>query len=51
MPLLMAPVGFELAEWPGRFRILTYSCLLLLTILLCQNMTFIYMGLEVDGPR
>ena len=51
MPLLMAPVGFELATWPPRYRAVAYGCLWLMLVVICQNMTFIYMGPELDGPR
>ena len=50
-PFLMAPIGIELARWPARHRYVAYGCLLLLLIVLAQNMTFIYMGPELDGPR
>jgi hypothetical protein len=51
MPLLMAPVGFELARWPVRYRMVVYACLWLVLVVTCQNMTFLYMGPELDGPR
>jgi hypothetical protein len=51
LPLLMAPVGLELARWPMRYRVVVYACLWLVLVATCQNMTFIYMGPELDGPR
>ena len=50
-PLLMAPIGFELASWPAKSRMIVYGCLWLLLVVICQNMTLIYMGPELDGPR
>jgi len=51
MPLLMALTGLELRHWPMRHRSVAYACLWVLLVALCQNMTFIYMGPELDGPR
>jgi hypothetical protein len=51
LPLLMAPIGCELAGWTPRRRAVVYACLWLITVMICQNMTFIYMGPELDGPR
>ena len=51
LPLLMAPVGAELARWPLWARLVVYTCLWLITATICQNMTFLYMGPELDGPR
>jgi hypothetical protein len=51
LPLLMAPIGFELSRWPLRARLTVYVCLWLVTVVICQNMTFLYMGPELDGPR
>lgn len=51
MPLLMAPIGFELATWPARARMVVFGCLWIILVVICQNMTFIYMGPELDGPR
>ena len=51
MPLLMAPIGFELSRWPLGARLTVYVCLWLITTVICQNMTFLYMGPELDGPR
>jgi hypothetical protein len=51
VPLLMAPIGFELARWPVRQRAAVYACLWILLVVICQNMVFIYMGPELDGPR
>ena len=45
------PIGFELAEWPMRYRAIVYACLWLIMVVICQNMVFIYMGPELDGPR
>jgi hypothetical protein len=50
-PLLMVPIGLELSRWPLRHQIAAYVCLLAMTILIAQNMTFIYMGPDLDGPR
>jgi hypothetical protein len=47
----MAPIGFELSRWPLRARLTVYVCLWLVTVVICQNMTFLYMGPELDGPR
>lgn len=51
MPLLIAPIGFELSRWPLGARLTVYACLWLITTVICQNMTFLYMGPELDGPR
>jgi hypothetical protein len=51
LPLLMAPVGLELAKWSPRRRMVVYACLWLITVVICQNMTFVYLGPEFDGPR
>jgi hypothetical protein len=51
MPLFMPAVGVELAMWTPRARLAAYACLLLITIVIAQNMIFIYMGPELDGPR
>lgn len=51
MPLLMGPIGFELSRWPPGARLTVYGCLWLITTVVCQNMTFLYMGPELDGPR
>lgn len=51
LPLLMAVIGFELSHWPVRARVTVYACLWLLLTIVCQNMTFLYMGPELDGPR
>jgi hypothetical protein len=51
MPLLMAPIGFELARWPAKQRMVVYACLFVVLVVICQNMTFIYMGPELDGLR
>ncbi len=51
LPLLAAPVGFELARWSARHRAVVYACLWLIVVVLCQNMIFIYLGPELDGPR
>jgi hypothetical protein len=51
MPLLMAPIGFELARWTIRQRMMVYACLWLILVVLCQNIAFVYMGPELDGPR
>lgn len=51
MPLLMAPIGYEVSRWPAGARLTAYGCLWLITTVICQNMTFLYMGPELDGPR
>jgi hypothetical protein len=51
LPLLMTPIGLELAGWTPRRRYILYACLWLLTVVICQNMTFVYMGAKLDGPR
>jgi hypothetical protein len=51
MPLLMIPVGIELAEWPARWRAVVYGCVLVLTLSVCRNMIFVYAGRQVDGLR
>ncbi len=51
LPLLMAPISLELGTWPPRNRYIVYACLWLIAVVLCQNMTFVYMGPEFDGPR
>jgi hypothetical protein len=51
MPLLMPPVGLELSRWNARARCIAFACLWLNLVVLAQNMTFIYMGMELDGPR
>ena len=40
-PMLMLPVGLELANWRPRQRIAVYVAVLLLTMLMCQSMQFI----------
>jgi hypothetical protein len=51
MPLMMAPIGFELAKWPSKARLVTFACLWLIVVVIGQNMTFLYMGPALDGPR
>lgn len=51
MPLMMAAIGAELSGWPARARWVAYGCLWVIGVVICQNMTFIYMGPEFDGPR
>jgi hypothetical protein len=51
LPLLMAPIGLELSRWPLWARLTVYVCLWLITVTICQNMAFLYMGPELDGPR
>src|SRR6185369_17738168 len=41
VPLLMIPVGAELARWNGRERLIAFACLSFLTGAIIQNMTFI----------
>jgi hypothetical protein len=40
-PMLMLPVGLELAKWRPRQRLAVYAALLLLTAAMCQSMQFI----------
>jgi hypothetical protein len=47
----MAPIGLELSRWPVRARMIVYACLWLIMVVICQNMAFIYMGPQIDGPR
>ncbi len=52
MPMIMIPIGIELARgWPPGARLTVYFCLWLITVTICRNMTFLYMGPELDGPR
>jgi hypothetical protein len=52
MPMLMIPIGIELARgFPLGARLTVYACLWLVTAVICQNMVFLYMGPELDGPR
>jgi hypothetical protein len=39
-PMLMLPIGLELARWPAGFRLTVYAALLLITAAVCQNMVF-----------
>ena len=41
MPLLMLPVGIELAQWAARARGAVYFALWVLTVLVGQNMVFL----------
>jgi len=41
MPLLMAPIGIELAPWPMRSRMIVYAVLVLILAAFNQNMTFL----------
>jgi hypothetical protein len=41
MPMLMLPIGLELASWSLGERMTAYGALLVLTILICQNITFL----------
>ncbi len=43
-PMLMVPIGFELARWPARYRLIVFIALLLLTTVIGQNMIFMNMG-------
>ena len=36
---------------PTRQRMAVYGCLWVLLVVIAQNMTFIYMGEQLDGPR
>jgi hypothetical protein len=49
LPLLMAPIGIELANWPAKYRAVAFVCLWLMLVLICQNMNFLYMGPQYDG--
>jgi hypothetical protein len=49
MPLLMAPIGIELSQWPSGARLTVYLMLVLITAAICQNMIFLYMGIEIEG--
>jgi hypothetical protein len=40
-PLLMAPIGIELARWPARARTVAFATLVLVTCAIGQNMTFL----------
>ena len=51
LPLLMAPIGREFSTWTARQRMIAYACVFVLAVVICQNMNFIYMGPELDGPR
>jgi len=44
MPMLMTPIGLELAKWEPRARMVVYFALLLLTAAMCQSMQFISTG-------
>ncbi|MGD0387453.1 MAG: hypothetical protein ABSC42_00745 [Tepidisphaeraceae bacterium] len=39
-PMLMLPIGLELASWSPRWRLAVYGALLLLTSAMCQNLVF-----------
>jgi hypothetical protein len=41
LPMLMLPIGLELANWRGGARLAVYAALLVLTAEICQSMTFI----------
>jgi hypothetical protein len=41
MPLLMAPIGMELARWPMRYRMAMYATLLVILAVYNQNMVFL----------
>ncbi|HEX8524841.1 MAG TPA: hypothetical protein VF669_21495 [Tepidisphaeraceae bacterium] len=52
MPLLMIPIGIELARWPAMSRNIAYALLLLMLCITAQNMIFLYMGRDKEGvPR
>ena len=48
LPLLMAPIGLELAAWPMRARLVVFACLWLATAAICQDMNFLYIGDEIE---
>ena len=50
LPLLMAPIGCELAHWPARARMTVFACLFVVTVAVGQNMLFNYVP-ELDGER
>jgi len=50
LPLLMTPIGAELARWPARFRIAVYVALLAVTIVIAQNMIFLHLSLDGRVP-
>lgn len=41
MPMLMMPIGLELANWTIAARMTAYGALLLLTTVICQNIIFL----------
>jgi hypothetical protein len=41
LPLLMIPIGLELARWSPAARMGVFACLWLLTTALAQNMKFL----------
>jgi hypothetical protein len=41
LPMLMLPIGLELARWSDRSRIAAYACLLLLTLVIYRNVAFV----------
>jgi len=43
-PMLMVPIGFELAHWPTSYRMSAYAALWLATTAIAQNMIFLNMG-------
>lgn len=51
IPLLLTAVGFELAHWTPKSRWIVFACLWLMLTTIGQNMSFLYMGEELDGPR
>ena len=52
MPLLMVPIGIELARWPLRARLVALALLVLVAAGVAQNMIFLYMGEAIDKvPR
>ena len=42
LPLLMIPIGLELARWPAAARVIVLGMLALVTAAICQNLKFIY---------
>jgi hypothetical protein len=42
LPLLMIPVGLELARWPRRARAAVLVALAIITCAICQNMKFLF---------
>jgi hypothetical protein len=48
LPMLMAPIGIELAAWPMRARMVVYVCLWLMVAVIGQNMILLNLGPDID---